>query len=211
MNGVRVTTKRQVRRQQRREEILDAAMDLLDTSGPDAFTMSRLAERVGGAVGALYRYFPGKDDIVVALQRRAIEGFRLDLESDLAAAADARPLERLRVASLAWLRDGERAPLRHRLIARSLASPDRQLRDADVLAVHASLQPILSAVVSLIDAAVAAGQLGPGDALQRTHVLWATLQGLDHFRKLDRLRPASLQTEALATAALDALFTGWAP
>lgn len=206
-----MTTKRQMRRQKRREEILDAAMALLAEEGPDEFTMSRLAKTVGSAVGALYRYFPSKDDIVVALQRRAIEGFRLDLETDLAAAEDEDPLGRLRVAALAWLRDADRSPLRHNLIASSLASPDRQLSDADVLAVHASIQPILGSVVSLIDAAVDAGQLRPGDALQRTHVLWATLQGLDHFRKLDRLRPANLQTEALAMAALDALFAGWAP
>jgi AcrR family transcriptional regulator len=173
--------------------------------------MSRLASSVGGAVGALYRYFPGKDDIIVALQRRAIEGFRLDLDADLAAAGDESALELLRVTSLAWLRDAERAPLRHRLIASSLSAPDRQLSDADVLAVHASIQPVLSAVVSLINRAVDAGELSPGDAMQRTHVLWATLQGLDHFRKLDRLRPVSLQTETLAIAALDALFTGWAP
>jgi AcrR family transcriptional regulator len=184
-------------------------MEILAADGHDGLTMVRLAEQVDAAVGALYRYFPGKDEIIVALQRRAVEGFRVDLEAALAAADDAPPLEQVHTTATAWLHDAEVAPARHRLIASSLATPDRHLSDADALAVQGSIQPILTHVVGRLDQAVERRDLAPGDNLQRTHVIWAVLQGLDHFRKLDRLRPASLQTGALARAALDALFEGW--
>lgn len=56
------------RRQARtREEILAAAMTLINEKGPDEFSLRGLAERVDYSPAGLYEYFDGKDDIINAV------------------------------------------------------------------------------------------------------------------------------------------------
>ncbi len=51
----------------RREQILDAAMRSFGRNGFHATTMQDVANEAELSPGALYRYFPGKEDIVAAL------------------------------------------------------------------------------------------------------------------------------------------------
>jgi TetR/AcrR family tetracycline transcriptional repressor len=51
----------------RRDEVLQAALDLLDDVGLDDLTVRRLAERLGVAPSALYRHFPSKAALVDAM------------------------------------------------------------------------------------------------------------------------------------------------
>jgi AcrR family transcriptional regulator len=56
----------------RREQILDRAEHLLDAEGPGALTMRRIADDLGIRAPSLYKHLRGKDDIVAALQGRAL-------------------------------------------------------------------------------------------------------------------------------------------
>ncbi|KUI24053.1 MULTISPECIES: TetR family transcriptional regulator [Mycobacteriaceae] len=76
----------------RREAILDAALLVAATGGYDAVQMRVIAERVGIAVGTLYRYFPAKTHVLVAALTR--EFHRLDEAGDWGAGAST-PVERL--------------------------------------------------------------------------------------------------------------------
>lgn len=63
----------------RRDEVLAAALDLLDEVGLDALTTRKLAERLGVQPGALYRHFDSKRSLLHAMVARltldaAIEG-----------------------------------------------------------------------------------------------------------------------------------------
>jgi TetR/AcrR family transcriptional regulator, tetracycline repressor protein len=51
----------------RRDEVLQAALDLLDEVGLDALTTRRLAERLGVRPGALYRHFDSKRALLNAM------------------------------------------------------------------------------------------------------------------------------------------------
>ncbi|MBA8931442.1 TetR/AcrR family tetracycline transcriptional repressor [Kutzneria viridogrisea] len=51
----------------RRDEVLQAALDLLDEVGLDALTTRRLAERLGVRPGALYRHFDSKRALLEAM------------------------------------------------------------------------------------------------------------------------------------------------
>lgn len=51
----------------RREDILVAATTVFSQKGSAAATMQDVAREAGLSVGALYRYFPGKDDLVAAV------------------------------------------------------------------------------------------------------------------------------------------------
>src|SRR3954471_18540810 len=53
-------------------EILDAALGLLDDGGPDAASVRGIAARVGVAPNAVYTYFPGKAAVIKALAERLL-------------------------------------------------------------------------------------------------------------------------------------------
>ena len=56
--------------QARREQILDAALRSFGRNGFHATTMQDVATEAGLSPGALYRYFPGKTDLVAALAKQ---------------------------------------------------------------------------------------------------------------------------------------------
>ncbi|MEQ5839597.1 TetR/AcrR family transcriptional regulator [Paraburkholderia acidicola] len=60
----------QERAERRVDELLEAAGEVIAERGFDAATMTRIAERAGASIGAVYQYFPNKDALVFALRAR---------------------------------------------------------------------------------------------------------------------------------------------
>ena len=54
---------------ERRTEIVRLAAMLFEQIGYEATSMSELSRRLGGSKSTLYRYFPTKDDLVIAVVR----------------------------------------------------------------------------------------------------------------------------------------------
>lgn len=212
-------SRREARRVSRTQAVLDAAMEIVQADGLEGLTIARLAGRVDAAVGALYRYFPGKEALVVALQARALGALRLDLEERAAAVEAAARRGRLPAAAsalaaaaavpLGYLAEAGRDPARHRLIAAVLAAPTPVLSQEQALEVEGAVTPILALAADRLDAAAAAGALAPGDAMVRTLTLWAGVQGLTLFTHRDRLQPPARRVAALAQELLAALLRGW--
>jgi len=71
--------------------VLDAADELLEREGADAFTTTRIAQAAGVSVGTVYRFFPDKDTIVEALAVRYWSDFD-DLVAGVAEADAMEPL-----------------------------------------------------------------------------------------------------------------------
>jgi TetR/AcrR family tetracycline transcriptional repressor len=63
-------------------EILDAALGLLDDGGPDAASVRGIAARVGVAPNAVYTYFPDKAAVVQALVERLLGEVDHDVFAD---------------------------------------------------------------------------------------------------------------------------------
>jgi AcrR family transcriptional regulator len=74
--ALRRVTPRQARARASVEAILEAAAQILEAGGESAFNTNAVAERAGVSIGAVYRYFPDKRAILVALSER--EQARLD-------------------------------------------------------------------------------------------------------------------------------------
>jgi AcrR family transcriptional regulator len=64
------------------DEILDAALSLLDEGGPDAASVRGIAARVGVAPNAVYTYFPDKAAVVKALVERLLGEVDHDVFAD---------------------------------------------------------------------------------------------------------------------------------
>src|ERR1700728_3444148 len=60
----------QQRSSRRVAEYLDTAAGLFAEVGYEATTMTAIAERTGSSIGGLYRYFPDKPTLAVALHRQ---------------------------------------------------------------------------------------------------------------------------------------------
>ncbi len=69
------TTPVQQRGQARVDALLDAAAEIVAESGIAALTTSAIAERSGSSVGAVYRYFPNADAVLIALAERNLDLF----------------------------------------------------------------------------------------------------------------------------------------
>jgi AcrR family transcriptional regulator len=80
--------RRERERADAQESILSSARDLARRDGWDAVTMRRLADEIEYSANFAYRYFAGRDDILLALVR---EGFTRPRDVTATAAAHAGP------------------------------------------------------------------------------------------------------------------------
>ena len=58
---------------ERHERILEAATEMLTAGGPDALQMKELSQRADVSLATLYRYFPAKDHVLLAITLRRYE------------------------------------------------------------------------------------------------------------------------------------------
>ena len=79
------TTPVQQRGQARVDALLDAAAEIVAASGIAALTTSAIAERSGSSVGAVYRYFPNADAVLIALADRNRDLFAARVAAEVGA------------------------------------------------------------------------------------------------------------------------------
>ncbi|MED5373297.1 MAG: TetR/AcrR family transcriptional regulator [Myxococcota bacterium] len=194
------------RHQARIEAFLDAAERIVVREGVDALTMAELARESEAAVGAVYRYLPGKGALMARLQVRALERLGELLDHRLEH-CDPAPLARVEVAFTTWQAFAGSHPALHRLVDQSLSSPDRLLDESEQLLVGEALSPLLKRCAELLEQAEIAGALSPGDSLLRTYALWAAVHGAGHFRK--RWSPQAPDPELLIQELIRGMLRGW--
>lgn len=216
MTEQKAPTRRETRRIETTERILDAAMRLMVDRGYEAFTIARLAKELDYAVGALYRYFKGKDAILAALQMRVVNGVDDDLEqikglTEASPAASDAERALLHVATGIGVYESLtfRRPTHHWLLSLSLGDP-RELLAQEV--VDAGILPPLRAAMGKVAERVfhaqQVGALSAGDPIRRTVILWGASQGVMQLRKLGRFDD-SLADRTLATELYRGLLMGW--
>ena len=195
-------------------------MQALSRGGLESLTMQKLAGELGFAVGALYRYFPGKDGIIVAVQRRIIETIREELASALkqadahlarSAKLDARQgaLLRLWVMARVYEAMAQSRPTEFGLLSMTLGDPRQLVQDADAGQLLPSLVALFELVGALFTSAAQTGALSAGDPARRTVVLWTSVHGALQLRKLERFGVGALQASAVLDEAVSALLVGW--
>ncbi len=209
--------RRELRRADRRDAMLDAAMTIVLDGGLDGLTIAKLAAAMGMAVGAMYRYFPSKSSLIFALQDREA----LALGAHLKAAGDAAvalgpklpPGETalVRVFGIArhYLRHAASHPRRHHLVDATLSAPKQLLDEDDGKQGAGVMDTVLEQVSVPLATAAHYGAIRDGDALARTYILWAAVHGFDHVRKRDRTQPRHLRAPALIELAMVDLLRGW--
>ena len=204
----------EARRHDTEGRILDAAMLVMTNQGVDALSIRRLSKELGCSVGAVYRYFPSKDAIIVGCQARVIDALR----EDLARARARRTGDDDPVGDLAQILAGarmyaslpERRPVHFRLLGLTVGDPRQLVQDEAGAALRAPLSGLIRDVAARFDAAAASGALAKADGPRRAMTFWAALHGVLQTKKLGRFGFAGLDGDAEAGEELvETLLIGW--
>lgn len=191
-------------------------MGLMTEQGYEALTIARLAKELDYAVGALYRYFKGKDAILAALQVRCVNRISEDLlkvrEILAEQPGEYSEGERELVHVLAGLGVYEsltfRRPTDYRLLTLSLGDPRELLATDMASVVYAPLNDVLGMVAEHLEKAASLGAIHEGSAETRIVVLWGATQGVIQLRKMSRVDP-KLGDRSLTDALLCGQLIGW--
>lgn len=213
------TQDRHGRREARVETMLDAARGLLAREGLAAVTVQRVAQSLGYVPAAMYRYYPSKDALVAALQRRTIGEVHAALTARRAQWAErssrwAEPAGEgalLEALGAVWFYLGlERSmPEQYAVIAVLLGDPRNVLTDEEAQRAAPPLMGLLGDVRDALDRAVRAGALERGDASQRAFALWACAQGSTSLAKLARIAPGLVDVHAVGAFAAASMLRAW--
>jgi AcrR family transcriptional regulator len=162
-----------------REQILDAAREIVLEQGYEALSMRKIAEAIEYSPATIYLHFPSRDDIALQLVR---EGFSELLAALAPVASIEDPVERLREIARRYVRFGVERPETYRLIfmedpkfsnsviGQQLDSPDEPGSIA-----FAVLQETVAQLV-------ASGRFRPIDPEVASQLLWANVHGLVTLR-----------------------------
>ena len=162
------------------DEILDAALELLDEGGPAAASVRGIAARVGVAPNAVYTYFPDKAAVVDAIVERLLG------EVDHDVFADRSEPWLLRVESVAL-------ELRQRVTAHPGAVPlmlGAPMNGPRALALNERLLELLADI-----------GLNTTDAARAAHLLFVYIFGSIALEVADLHRPGALAPESERVAA----------
>lgn len=88
---------RAVRTERRVRQLLAAAARLMDRDGSEAVSMQAVAAEAGVSVGLIYRYFAGKDELLLAVITEVLDTFAVQVPEAIEAAG-ADPVIRLAAA-----------------------------------------------------------------------------------------------------------------
>jgi AcrR family transcriptional regulator len=202
----------------RHRSYLDTALHLATTEGLGAVTMQRLAAELDCAVGTVYTYFPSKGALVAEVQREAIDRLAasyllLDAEIDArlkpAAPAEVATLTHVLGVARFFIDADITYPEETRLLQILMSATEAAMPDEDATRVLPSAMRLLGYAHDRLVAAVEAGALAAGDAMDRTVTLAAAVSGVLQVGRLARWDAELLDGHRLARAFVDDLMVGW--
>jgi AcrR family transcriptional regulator len=165
---------------QLRDDIVTAAVALLDETGDEsAVTLRAVARRVGIAAPSIYRHFADQPSIMLAVVQQAFDELNAELYGALAAAGD-DPRTRLFAVCTRYLEFARRHPGRYRTMFGGLWMPDLDASSLTEADLHALGQVSMDVLVEVLGGCVAAGIATTTDVSADAVALWVGLHGLAH-------------------------------
>lgn len=143
--------------QERRKQLLSAAIEVFGQFGYHQATMQQVAARTGISVGLIYQYFDDKEALLFAVINEILDSYLRELPRALAAETD--PLARLRAGVHAYCRVVDE----HRSAALVGYREYRALSRARMRQVVAKEREATALIGDAVEACRAAGQLDVAD------------------------------------------------
>jgi AcrR family transcriptional regulator len=185
----RTTEATQYIRDQRKNQILKAALKVFARQGYASTKISEIAERAGVSYGLVDHYFGRKEEIYIAVIEQAFAGALKLLEDGLQQPGS--PWQRLQTIYariLAGVRDEPEYVLLVNQVGSAEAIPEETKNLFYRYEKHS-----MDLHVELVRQGQAAGQIVPGDPLELVMALSAIIQGLA-IQSFDRVMREDMQT-----------------
>jgi AcrR family transcriptional regulator len=168
----------------RRDQIVDAADDLLSEEGLDALTIRAVLRRTGLARRALYESFGGKDDLVLAVFERVLK--RATQQFNRLLSGVDYPLDRVRVIVVSIVLGPFGVSEGVEVDRRSAAFSREHLRLAEARPAdlaHA-LGPLLELIASEVAAGMRDGSVRDGDPMLAARLIYNLVATTTHTELL---------------------------
>jgi len=185
-----------------RGEILAAAETVFAAKGFHGAAMSEIAAAAGFAVGSLYRFFPGKQELYTAMISEKLEGFYTGSEESVRQARTVRDKVRVLIRESFHFVEVNAKFCMMLMRREGLALPEgnRILQDRMVVEYHRQI----SFIEGFLEEGVRAGELKPCD----TRSVAVALKGIIHAFIFDWMLTQGRPLEAQVDAVLDLFSRG---
>lgn len=202
-------SRREARRQHRRDAMLAVAQDYFLAHGYAGTSMSEIAATLGGSKGTLWSYFPSKEALFTAVLEKAMKAYEARLSEILHPGGNIRDtLLRACISLTGKINSAEAIALQRLIIAEGRRFPELS-RIFFELAPN-STQKLLA---SFLQGAMESGQLRQANPMDAAGVLIALIRsGLHHqllFGRIDTLDPSQVARET--ELIVDIILRAYAP
>jgi AcrR family transcriptional regulator len=164
---------REIRHARTRQEILLAALDILNEEGPAKLSLREVARRVDYSPAGLYEYFDSKEDLINAVCAEGDRRLRTYLQ---AVSLELHPEEYLIELGLAYIRYA-RENSDHFLLNTSRLFPDRPIAHLEEIPMDDTFMILMNGVERAIEAGVFDLQEG-AQPLDIAYSLWSLGHGM---------------------------------
>lgn len=165
--------RRERSRQETRQAILEAAIQLFEREGYEGFSLRQVAENIGYTPTTIYLYFKDKDDLLFAVCAQGFAEFTRALQHAYDTHPD--PLERLNALAWAYFEFGLSHPLHYQTMFMQRSEWVLKATDSKGEVQGSNSYTIqLNAVVE----AMKAGVIRLGDPVETTNLLWSGIHGI---------------------------------
>ena len=201
-----IQQRRRREREQRRQQILNAARNLLFKKGLNAISVNQIARQAELAVGTIYFYFRSKEEIFAVLQEEGLELLLKDVRHALENAADAR--ESLHNIAQAYLNFSREHKSYFDVINYFLSAGDVVFTSEIKRQIDQHGNQILLLVEQALREGVEQGQFRAINTRRHALLFWVILHGLIPFRKMTDTLLANDSLTALYGFAVDNFISG---
>jgi AcrR family transcriptional regulator len=164
------------RRSERRQQILDTASELFSEHGYENVTLRAIAEKLGYAHAALYRYFPDKASLLAEICRETFD--QLIVELDMREAKARSPQARLFAVSLGFVRFGLAHPHHFRVL---FSSPENRNGLGGSQHIDAIGRPLFDRLMQAFVACSEAEGLSKKNRILDAQTWWISIFGTTHI------------------------------
>ena len=169
-----LNSRRQLEKENLRQEILDAARELFVAEGYDSVSMRKIADRIGYSPTTIYLYFKDKSELLQEICESTFAKLSKQIEKSWTTTED--PLERLRLGLLSYIDFGLENPHHYDLV---LISPkEMHLADLAIEFEDSMGRKAFDLLIKSVVECLEAGVIRQADVALTAQTLWAGLHGV---------------------------------
>lgn len=162
---------RQEQKEDRRNAILEAALELFIQKGYSGTKISDIAEKAGMSTGLMFHYFKSKEQLYVELVKIGLDGTKKAMEFD-----EEHPLEFFRQAAEMILYGLTLSPYVSKMFVFMARSMDGDVpEEARKIALQVNN---VESTVPLIELGQKLGEIREGDPFTLSFTFWSAIQGI---------------------------------